>query len=144
MTDEVVPLETSVSELSLYHPNFQYSSRKKQEEIRVNYDVGTSGVLLTQSRSSKKSNNQELNNLAVNSAYSSSAYSTYSSNIQSSYKAPVDPNNPDGDIIIDPGGDPDPDTIIPVGDGGYIFTILIFAYIFFVAYKRKWARSVNS
>lgn len=144
MTDDVaVALETNRSEEGTYQPNLQYS-RRKSSEINVNYDTGSSVVLLTQARNNKRNSNSTLNN-STTGANLYSTYSTYSSTTQNTFmRAPTDPTNTDGDIIIDPGGDPDPDSMIPIEDGSYIFVILIFAYIIFIAYKKRtWARDVN-
>ena len=46
------------------------------------------------------------------------------------------PTSSTGTIIVDPGDDPDPNTIIPVGNGGYILLFLSLLYAG-VVYRRK-------
>lgn len=129
-------LDTSIPDLTLSQSPENYSRNKKQD-LSINSDLGTSGVFLTQANSGRK------NNIYANENASSFAASEYSSSIASTQStfmgAPTVPSSPTDDIIIDPGGDPDPGSIIPIGEGQLILMALALGYILFIAFKKRLA-----
>ena len=129
-------LDTSIPEIT-FDQSPENFSRSKKNDLSINSDKGTSGIFLTQVKSGRKNNNYGNENASsfINSDYSSSIASTPSTFMG----APTVPSSPTDDIIIDPGGDPNPEDIIPIGEGQLILMVLALGYILFVAFKKRLA-----
>ena len=123
--------DVSLPDLSFNQPSEKYHVIK-QKEREITSDMGTSGVLLTMSNRVRTYKNSNTDNSSAENGYYSSVSETTSSTFMGAPSAP----STGGDVIIDPSGDPDPDSQIPVGEGYCILIILSLGYIVYTALKK--------
>ena len=125
--------DSGISDLSFDKAGAGFSTKRKSEQ-GVASDMGTSGVLLAQSSYSLKSNNGADRNSNISGV--SSQYPASSAQTGTYMGAPNGQTDTNGDIIVDPGGDPDPGSMIPVGEGQIVLLALAFVYLFFIRSKK--------
>ncbi|VBB48350.1 hypothetical protein TRIP_D440368 [uncultured Paludibacter sp.] len=108
------------------------NSNKKKDIELVSSTTTTTGILLAKASGSKKANNL----LASAGSISSISSTSHTSTGKSTMNAPVFPSTTD-DIIVDPGGDPESGSMIPVGEGNHILISLTISYLIFSKYKEN-------
>ena len=120
----------SLSESSLFDGSYTAqnvnSSAKRKRGFESSELSGGSSVVVSSYANGRRNSGSEQSGLLA----SASTASTSMSN-------PMSAPTGDGTIIIDPGTDPDPNTMIPVGNGMYVMMMLIGLYGAFAFYKRK-------
>ena len=120
----------SLSESSLFDGSYTAqnvnSSAKRKRSFESSELSGGSSVIVSSYANGRRNGGSEQSGLLASA-------STASTSMSNPMSAPTD----DGTIIIDPGTDPDPNTMIPVGNGMYVMMMLIGLYGAFAFYKRK-------
>ena len=123
--------ESSLSDGSYTAQNVNSSAKRKRGFESSELSGGSSVVVSSYANGRRNSGSEQSGLLA--------SASTASSSISNPMSAPTggDEGGGNGTIIIDPGTDPDPNTMIPVGNGMYVMMMLIGAFATMKFIKQK-------
>ena len=120
----------SLSESSLFDGSYTAqnvnSSAKRKRGFESSELSGGSSIVVSSYANGRRNGGSEQSGLLA----SASTASTSMSN-------PMSAPTGDGTIIIDPGTDPDPNTMIPVGNGMYVMMLLVGAFATMKFFKQK-------
>ena len=122
----------NVSESSLFDGNYTVqnvnSSAKRKRGFESSELSGGSSVVVSSYANGRRNGGSEQSGLLASA-------STASTSMSNPMSAPTDGG--DGTVIVDPSGDPDPNTMIPVGNGMYVMMLLIGAFATMKFFKQR-------
>ena len=122
----------SLSESSLFDGSYTAqnvnSSAKRKRGFESSELSGGSSIVVSSYANGRRNGGSEQSGLLASA-------STASTSMSNPMSAPTDGG--DGTVIVDPSGDPDPNTMIPVGNGMYVMMLLIGAFATMKFFKQR-------